>query len=50
MLWGAALKRKKNSYAEIQAELKALKSQMNNAEEGISDLEGRIMEITLTGQ
>ena len=50
---GAALerqKKKKNSSAETQAELKALKSRMNNAQEGISDLEGRIMELTLTGQ
>ena len=38
-----------NSFAEIQAELKALKSKMNNAEERISDLEDRIMEITQSG-
>ena len=35
-----------NSFAEKQAELKALKSRMNNAEEWISGLEDRIMEIT----
>ena len=35
-----------SSFAEMQTELKALKSRMNNAEEGISDLEHRIMEIT----
>ena len=33
----------------MQAELKALKSRMNNAEEQISDLEDRIMEITQSG-
>ena len=36
-----------NSFAENKAnKLKALKSRMNNAEEQISDLEDRIMEIT----
>ena len=35
-----------NLFAETQAELKALKSRMNNAEEQINDLEDRIMEIT----
>ena len=39
-----------NSFAEMQTELKALKSRMNNAEEWISDLEDRIMEITQSGQ
>ena len=39
-----------NSFAETQAELKALKSRMNNSEERISDLEYRIMEITQSGQ
>ena len=39
-----------NSFAETQTELKALKSRMNNAEEWISDLEDRIMEITQSGQ
>ena len=34
----------------MQAELKALKSRMNHAEEHISDLEERIMEITQSGQ
>ena len=34
----------------MQTELKALKSRMNNAEERISDLEDRIMEITQPGQ
>ena len=38
-----------NSFAEIQTELKAI-SRMNNAEEQISDLEDRIMEITQSGQ
>ena len=36
----------RNSFAETQTELKALKSRMYNAEEQISDLEDRIMEIT----
>ena len=34
-----------NSFSEKQAELKALKSRMNNAEERISDLENVAMEI-----
>ena len=34
-----------NSFAEMQTDLKALKSRMNNAEEQISDFEDRIMEI-----
>ena len=34
----------------MQAELKALKNRMNNAEEQPSDLEDRIMEITQSGQ
>ena len=39
-----------NSFAEMQTELKALKSRMNNAEEWISDFKDRIMEITQSGQ
>ena len=39
-----------NSFAEIQTELKAIKRRMNNAEEWISDLEYRIMEISQSGQ
>ena len=39
-----------NSLAEMQTELKALKSRMNNAEEQISDLEDGIIEITQSGQ
>ena len=39
-----------NSFAETQIVLKALKSTMNNAEEWISDLEHKIMEITQSGQ
>ena len=35
-----------NSIAETQTELKALNSRMINAEERISDLEDRKMEIT----
>ena len=38
-----------NSFAEIQTELKAIKMRMNNAQERISDMEDRIMEITQTG-
>jgi len=34
----------------MQAELKALKSRMNNTKEQISDLEDRIMVITQSGQ
>ena len=34
----------------MQTEIKALKSRMNNAEEWISDLEDRIMEITQSRQ
>ena len=36
-----------NSFSETQTGLKALKSRMDNAEEQISDLEGRIMERKL---
>ena len=39
-----------NSLAEMQTELKALKSRVNNAEEWISEVEDRIMEITQSGQ
>jgi len=39
-----------NWFAEIWTELKAIKTRMNNAEEQISDVENRIMEITQTGQ
>ena len=39
-----------NSFAEMKIVLKTLKSRMNNAEEWISDLEDRIMEITQLGQ
>ena len=34
----------------MQAKLKSLKSRRNNAEERISDVEDRIMEITQSGQ
>ena len=34
----------------MQTELKAIESWMNNAEEQISDVEDRIMEITQSGQ
>ena len=34
-----------NSFAEMKAELKMMNSRMNNAEEQISDLEDRIIEI-----
>ena len=36
-----------NSFGEMQAESKAWKSRMNNAEERVSGLEDRIMEFTL---
>ena len=39
-----------NSFAEMKAELKALNSRKNNAEEWISDFEDRIMGITQQGQ
>ena len=35
-----------NAFAEIQPELKEIKTRMNNAEEQISDMEDRIMETT----
>ena len=35
-----------NSFAEIQTELKAIKNRMNNAQERISDVEDKIMEIS----
>ena len=39
-----------NSFAEMKTELKVLKNRMNNAEEWISNLEERIMEITQSWQ
>ena len=42
--------KQENSFAEIQTELKAIKTKMNNAEELTSDWEDRIMEITQSGQ
>jgi len=39
-----------NSFAEIQTEIKAIKSRMNNEEERISNMEDKIMEITQLGQ
>jgi len=39
-----------NSFAEMQAELKALKSRMNNTEKWISDLHNRLTDITQSGQ
>ena len=47
---GGMQEKLENSFAEMQAELKALKGRMNNAEEWISDLEDRIMEIIQSGQ
>ena len=38
-----------HSYAEMQTEIRAVKTSMNNAEQ-ISDMEDRIMEITRSGQ
>ena len=40
----------KNSFAEIQTELRAVKTRMNNAEEQIRYVGGKIMEITQSGQ
>ena len=39
-----------NSFVEMLTEPKAPKSRLNNAEERISDLEDKIMEITQSGQ
>ena len=39
-----------NSFTEKQTEQKPIKGRMNNAEERITDLEDRIMEITQSGQ
>ena len=39
-----------NSFAEMKPELKTMNNRMNNAEERISDLEDRIMEITQSEQ
>ena len=39
-----------NSFAEMQTELKALKSRMHKAGEWIFDLDDRIMQITQSGQ
>ena len=40
----------KNLHAEIQTELRAVKTRANNAEEQTSDVEDTIMEITQIGQ
>ena len=48
--WRRCQEKLESSFAETQAELKALKSEMDNAEERIRDLEDRIMEITQSGQ
>ena len=42
--------RLENSFAETKDELKAMNSWMNNAEEWVSDLEDRIMEIIQSEQ
>ena len=39
-----------NSFAEMHSELKAPNSRMNNAEQWISDVENRKMEITQSEQ
>ena len=39
-----------NSLAETQTERKAIKTRRNNADEGISEVEDRVMEITKSGQ
>ena len=38
-----------NSFAKMKAELKTMNSRMINAEEQISDLENRILEVTHSG-
>ena len=38
-----------NSFAKMKAELKTMNSRMINAEEQISDLEDRILEVTHSG-
>ena len=47
---GGMQEKLENSFAEMQRELKAIKTRMNNAEEQISDMEDKIMEITQPGQ
>ena len=39
-----------NSFAEMQTELKAIKSRMNNAEEQVSEGEDTIMKVIQSGQ
>ena len=39
-----------NAFAEIQTELEAIKTRVNNAEKQIIDVEDRILEITQSGQ
>ena len=39
-------KKLENSFAEMQIELWAVKTRMNNTEERLNDVEDRIMEIT----
>lgn len=39
-----------NSFPETKTELKEMNSRVNNTEERISDLEGRIMEISQKSQ
>ena len=41
---------KNRQIAEIKTNLEAINSRLNNTEEGISDLEDKIMEITQSGQ
>ena len=47
---GGAKKTQKILFADIQTEQKAIKTRMNNAKEGMSDVEDRKMEITQSGQ
>ena len=45
-LRGSQKKKIENSFSKMKTELKAMNSRINNAEERISDLEDRPMEIT----
>ena len=47
---GRSKEKIENSFVETQTELTALKSRMNDADEQISDLEDRIIEITQSGE
>ena len=50
LYFNKSFKKLENSFTKMKAELKAMNSRMNNAEECISDLEDTIMEITQSEQ